>query len=187
MVMTYENLVSECKRLRLRAEKSEAEYMIFLMRAEREHEDVWKGGGCDTFEQFISSNHLLEPGRYRFFAIGVDRSSVDKALDHGAHWTIQLGRMPKPSVGDVKRFSERAAAFVELERVLPSEQAVRQWAAETSANGREPQQIRQVGELAHLRAENQELRAKLRAAEREIETLKKRLGSKAQQRPQPRA
>lgn len=187
MAMTYENLVEECKRLRLLAERSEAEFLVFLMRAEREHEEIWKGGGCDTFEQFISSNHLIEPGRYRFFAIGVDRSSVDKAIEHGAHWTIQLGRMAKPSAGDVKRFSARAAAFVELEHVLPSEQAVRQWAAETSANGREPQLIRQVGELAHLRAENQELRAKLRAAEREIETLKKKLGSKAQQRPQPSA
>jgi hypothetical protein len=169
--MSYEKLVEECKRLRLKSERAEAEFFIFLLLAEQEQKEIWQGGGCDTFEQFLASNHLCRPDRYRFFAIGVERTSAETALANGAHWTIQAGRMPVPSKKALTDFSDRAAAFIEIENTAPSEEAVRQWAAEVNANGRQPGKIVQVGELHRLRAENQELRLKLRVAEQRIAVL----------------
>jgi hypothetical protein len=164
--MSYEQLVEECKRLRLKSEKAEAEFFAFLMVAEREHAEVWQGGGCADFQQFLASNHLADGRRYRFFAIGVDRVGLDTAIAHGAHWTIQAGMLPDPSPKVLRDFTERARAFVEMEHTAPAEQTVRTWAAEAVASGRDPKRVQQVSELHRLRAENQELRAKLRAAEK---------------------
>jgi len=186
--MTYERLVEECKALRHKSEQSEAEFFLFLLVAERNHAEVWQGGGCETFDQFLASNHLCRYERYRFFSLGVDRTSAEMALANGAHWTIQAGKMVEPDKAVLDKFAARAIAFVEIEHVKPSEESVRQWAAEGNANGREPQKNRQVSEMARLRAENQDLKMKLRAAEREIMQLRSKLGGKKEkERPQPRA
>jgi len=189
--MDYEKLVSECKRLRLKSERAEAEFFAFLMVAERDHEGVWRGGGCDTFEQFLTSNHLCKQERYRFFAIGVDRVTLGAALANGAYWTIQAGKMHEPSKAALRDFGERARAFVELEKTAPSEEAARQWAAEITSRGRDPQKLAQVSELHRLRAENQELRAKLRASEKRVAELEAKVAGKVakkeDRRPQPRA
>jgi len=180
--MSYDDLVEECKRLRLASEMSEAKFFAFLMVAEREHAEIWQGAGCDTFEQFLTSNHLCKPERYRFFAIGVDRVGLDAALASGAYWTIQAGKMHEPTKQALKAFGERAAAFLEVEKTAPSEEASRQWAAEVSARGREPQKIAQVSELHRLRAENQELRHKLKLADKrvlELESMIAKMGKKA--------
>ena len=172
-------MVEECKRLRLQSEKAEASFFAFLMVAEREHAEVWQGGGCAEFKQFLTSNHLAKPDRYRFFAMGVDRVGLDTALAHGAHWTIQAGMMPAPTKKALSDFTQRAAAFVEMEHTAPAEETVRAWARELAANGREPQRVQQVSELHRLRAENRELRAKLQAAEKriaELERSKKKAG-----------
>lgn len=185
--MTYEHLVEECKRLRLRSEMAEAEFFAFLMVAERQHQSIWAEAGCTTFEQFLTSNHLCKPDRYRFFAIGVDRVGLDAALANGAYWTICAGRMPEPSKSDLQKFDDRAKAFVQLERTLPSEEAVRQWAAEIAGRETEPRKIVQVGELERLREENRILHAKLAAAEKRIAELEGRAPVAAVRRPRRRS
>ena len=56
--MGYEQLVEECKRLRLKGERAVAEFFAFLMIAEREHEEVWRGGGYSAGTSIIQ-HHLL--------------------------------------------------------------------------------------------------------------------------------
>ena len=170
---TYENLVTECKRLRHAAETSEAKFFLFLVSVERDYEEVWRAAGCDTFEQFVISNHLCKPDRYRLFVGGLDRTSADQALAHGAYWVIQAGKMRGPSADAMSEYATRATAFAELEHTSPSEETCRQWATELGAKPEMSGVVRRVSELHRLRAENAELRAKLRAAERELATLRK--------------
>lgn len=171
--MSYEKLVEECKRLRLKGERAVAEFFAFLMIAEREHAEIWQGGGCETFEQFLNSNHLCDSSRYRFFAIGVDRVGLEVALENGAHWTIQAGRMIEPTKKALEDFGARARAFVETEKTAPSEKAVREWAAQINANGREPQKIKQVSELHRLRAVVQEQQGATRIVEKQKTELER--------------
>ena len=174
MTMTYEQLVSECKRLRGRHERAEAEFYVFLMTAEREHSEVWQEAGCADFKQFLRSNHLCDTDKYRFFAIGVDRAGLDEALANGAPWTIERGRMDQAAPKAIEEFTNRARAFVETESVAPSEQTVREWRSQVAARANEHATVRRVDELNRLREENKHLKAELKAAKAriaELETL----------------
>lgn len=171
MSMTYNELVTQCKALRAAHERAEAQFLLFLMRAELECCEVWREAGCTDFDQFIRSNHLCEVQRYRFFAVGIERSSVDDALSNGAHWTVTLGMAPRPTSDFVEGFKARAVAFVATERVAPSEQTVRQWRAELSVPTREHGTIRKASELDRLREENRRLTAELTAAKARIAEL----------------
>jgi hypothetical protein len=174
--MTYEHLIDECKRLRGRHQRAEAEFFVFLMSAEREHAAVWRDAGCVTFEQFLKSNHLCDPSRYRFFAIGVDRVGVGEALANGAFWTIERGRMDQatPPIA-IQEFTARAHAFVETEGFAPSEQAVREWRSQVVASGKDHATVRKVNALARLREENKRLSAELKVAKTRITELEGQL------------
>ena len=181
--MTYEQLVAECKRLRGVSERAEAEFFAFLMRADREYEDVWRGNGCVSFRQFMTSNHLRDPDRYLFFAKGVDNVGLDAALANGAPWTIEIGRAAvkdQPMV--IEGLVERAAAFVETERVAPARMTVESWSRELLAPERQHQTIQKADELHRLRAENQKLKAELAAAKARIAELESMVNP-----PPPRA
>ena len=173
--MTFEELIAECKRLRGLHERAEAAFFVFLRTAEVEHADVWREAGCSTFDQFLTSNHLCEPGRYRFFAIGMSRVGVDEAIQNGAPWTIQRGKMDSEAPASLAAFTERARAFVALEGVAPSEQTVRTWKAETtSKNALEHRTIQRVDELSRLREENKRLKSELAAAHMRIAKLEEK-------------
>lgn len=181
---TYERLVEECKRLRTLVDKTEVSLFVFLMKAEREYESVWRDAGCASFAHFLQSNCLPRFDRYRFFAMGVDRVGLDAAQTYGVHWTCAAGRMDKPSKAALADFIKRAAAFLLKNHVAPSEESVRVWAAEVSpARDDEPKVVREASELARLRARVQELEAKLAAAEKTIAELKRKL--KGESRPRP--
>lgn len=170
--MTFDELVAKCKSLRGIHERAEAQFFVILREAEVAYEQVWKEAGCSTFDQFLMSNHLCEPKRYRFFAIGLSRVGVDEAISNGAPWTVQRGRMDSEPREALEAFSERARAFVELEGVAPSDQTVRGWKAETtSKNALEHRTIQRVDELHRLREENKRLKADLAAAKKRIDEL----------------
>lgn len=191
--MTYEELVTECKRLRAAAQKAEAEFFLFLMKVEKEHEEVWSGAGCVTFDQFLKSNHIVDSDKYRFFTIGLGRveelQKVDEKRDrgeepgegakpkdvqdvarrNGAPWICAIGRQPMPEDA-FREFAQRAEAFVEVEGVPPREQTVDIWRRDVlpKQGKADHRTIRRVDELSRLRAENAALKA-------ENAALKKRL------------
>jgi hypothetical protein len=184
-IMDYESLVQECKRLRALHERAEAEFFIFMMVAEREHKDIWAGAGCVTFDQFIRSNHLGKVDRYGLFVHGVNRCGVDAALNHGAAWTIEAGKIENATPEVLAQFAARAQAFTETERVAPSEEAVREWRAQIDTRTKVHGTIRKVDELNRLRAENEVLRVELRAAKRRISELEKTVSKKMKASTQP--
>jgi hypothetical protein len=180
--MTYEELVETAKALRLKSERAEAEFFAFLLRAEADAGDVWREAGCATFEQFVRSNQLCEFDRYANFARGVERTSLEDALANGAHWAMQVGKMHEPSKGLLAQFSEKASAFLEVHNVAPSEKTVQSWARELAQPPGPTGAIRQVSELAQLRAKVQVLEAEARKLRKENERLSKQL-SKYEPRP----
>ncbi len=173
--MNYEELVEQCKQFRAKAERAEAEFLAFLMLAEGAHDDVWKGAGCATFEQFLRSNHLCRPERYSAFVRGVDRVGKADALVNGAAWTIEASKFGDEHLAAIEQFSARATAFVETEKVAPSEETVREWRAQIEQSTKEHSTVRRASELHRLRAENQKLRAELKSAQSLIVTLQGKL------------
>lgn len=169
--MNYEELIAECKRLRREAERAEATFLAFLMKCEKSYEEVWRGAGCETFDQFIRSNDLCKPDRYLLFAVGVGRVGLQAALANGAHWTIQAGRMRDPSDEILEAFQERATDFVSVHGVAPSNETAREWAAELQPARENTAGQARASELRRLRAENARLRAELKAANARIEEL----------------
>ena len=172
-------IIAEAKRLRVEYENAEARFFGFLMEVERDRAHVWKAAGCADYEQFLRSYHLVDPSRYRFFAMGADQVGIDLAVEHGAHWTVQRGKMsaanaPKKAI---REFEERARAFVEVEKVAPSEQAVREWKNEVLASDRVHSVVRKQDRLHQLESENASLRRELAAAKKKIALLEKRLGA----------
>lgn len=181
--MGYEQLVAECKRLRSEAERSEARFLAFLIVAEREYAPEWGSAGAADFEQFLRSNSLCDTDRYRLFRDGADKVGVDVAIQYGAHWAMQVGKMRDSKTSVISEFADRAAKFQEVNAVSPSEQVVTGWrqeleAAERAVAGESPKRVRaqlQVDELHKLRAENEKLKASLRAAERRVTQLESEL------------
>lgn len=169
--MTYEQLIEECKRMRARHERAEAEFFLFLMKVDVEHTETWREAGCSDFDQFLRSNHLGKPDRYRAFAAGVAKVGVEAALSNGAPWTMSAGVLAATTPEALPAFSARAEAFVASESVAPSEEAVRQWRAELDTRASPPAGISRASELVRLREENKVLRAKLAAAEARIAEL----------------
>lgn len=169
--MTYEELVLECKRLRGIHERAEAEFFLFLIRAERELAEVWREAGCSDFAQFLRSNHLADTDRYRFFVIGTDRVGAAVAVRNGAPWTVERGRADNAPPEVLEAFAARASAFVETEGVAPAEQTVTGWRKEIVSGAKPHNTIRRVDELAKLREENKRLKAELSAAKKRIVAL----------------
>ncbi len=169
--MTYEEMVAECKKMRSRHERAEAEFFLFLMKVDAEMSNVWREAGCSNFDQFLRSNHLTKPERYRAFALGVSKVGADAALANGAPWTMSAGSLSVTTPEALKSFAARATAFIEVENVAPSEEAVRQWRAELDTRATPPVGITRASELLRLREENKALRAKLAAAEKRIKEL----------------
>ena len=169
--MTYEQLVTECKRLRVETERAEVQFFLFLVKVEKEHADVWREAGCADFDQFLKSNHLTKPERYRFFLRGLDSVGEKMALENGVPWTISAGMLMLTTPEAMPSFEARAAAFVASERAAPSEEAVRQWRAEVDTRAAPPVGITRATELMRLREENKKLRADLAAAQARIAEL----------------
>lgn len=177
--MTYEQLVEKCKELRLRAERSEAEFFIFLMMAEVDHADIWREAGCSDFDQFLYSNHLCKPSRYRLFVAGCNHTGVDAARTNGAAWTIEAGRMRQPTPEILEEFNNRAQAFVETTGTAPSEETSANWRRELDKpSADEHSTIRKASELHRLRAENAQLRADLASAKKRIGELEAKLATR---------
>lgn len=149
------------------------------MVAETEYEEVWRDAGCESFDQFLSSNHLAKVDRYRSFRLGVERSSLTEALNHGASWTMALGHMASPSAKVTEEFTARAVAFLETEHVAPTEETVREWRAQVQGSQKKHATIRKVDELNRLRAENATLKAENAALKKRIADLEDKSKKKA--------
>lgn len=169
--MSYEDLVEECKRLRLAHEQAEARFFVFLMVVEKDHVDTWGGTFAATFEHFVLSNHLAKWSRYDLFVRGVDRVGTEAALLHGVDWTMQAGKFRDASDGAIAEFTARASAFLETERVQPSEETVREWRNQIDSPGKPHETVRRASEIARLRGENEKLKAELRVARKKIAQL----------------
>jgi hypothetical protein len=186
--MTYEDLVEKCKELRRDAERAEVRYFLFLVACEREHSDVWKGGGCSTFEQFMRSNHLPEYDRYLAFRDGLDKRGVDAALQVGVPIMTKVGRL-RDELGDT--LIRRALDFVKVEGVAPKDETVDGWArALPKEDAPGARTANRAAEIDRLREENRILKAECKTLRKENEDLKAKLAKKAKIRPhesQPRA
>lgn len=161
--MTYESLVNECKRLRTVHERAEVQLFLFLVKVESEYRDVWMNAGCDSFDQFLRSNHLPKPDRYKLFAHGLARCGVDDALAHDVGWVMMVGMRPIDNT-TLESLRERATAFREVEKTAPSEETSKMWRAELEPRSKPPEVISRATELMRLREENKKLRADLAAA-----------------------
>lgn len=169
--MTYEELINECRRLRLAHEQGEARFFVFLMEAESKHREVWSAFGHATFDTFLRSNHLVDTDRYAAFVRGVEKSSVSQAMSVGAPATIQLGRIRSANPDVSAEFIRRAEAFVSTENVVPSDQTAALWRRHLDAPEQEHRTIRKASELDRLRGENHRLKLELATAHKRIAEL----------------
>jgi len=174
--MTYDELVTECKRLRRESEQSEARLFLFLMMAETDYVDVWSGFGCASFDQFLRSNGpLAKPERYALFKIGVSKTSAEQAAKFGVHWTIQAGKLD--SDADVKQLADRAEAFVKIHLVGPAEETASKWRAEAQGRGQTntAKAVAKASEIVHLRTENAKLKADVQTMPTNMADARKRI------------
>ena len=177
---SYEELVQACKQARDASERAEAAFFLLLMAVETQHAETWKAAGIEEFEQFISSNGpLCQPQRYRLFCVGCARIGIEAAAEHGAHFTIEAGKVRDVNPRVIVELMGRASAFREVHGVAPSEQASREWRKEVDQPQEEHRTVKAANELGRLRAENEKLRADLRVARARITELEKLAGVRA--------
>ena len=113
------DLIDRFKALRADYQRSEAKFLLFVMEAETKYGFIWQQTGVANFSQFLKSNHICDTGRYDAFVEGMRRSSLDKAMQYGADWVIQLGKVPQPSKKNIEEFAKKTESFVQQHGVPP--------------------------------------------------------------------
>lgn len=173
--MSYEELVAECKRLRTEAERSLAQFYAFLVVVERSYDSVWRGAGHTRYESFVKQV-LTYPHLYVEFRDGLDKVGVDAAIENGAHWTIEIGKIRNTTPAMIEEMASKALHFREVNEKPPSAQTAHQWAsslgAQFATNGGADAR---ASKLRKLEIENRELRQKLRKVEAERDALRAEL------------
>jgi hypothetical protein len=186
--MTRDEIIAECRRLRAAHEHAEAAFFVYLMRIERERDDIWKMGGCTHFDSFLRSADLCMPDRYRLFRDGVDRVGVELAVANGAHWTMQVGKNREAPKKVLEEFVARAEAFREVHETAPSPQVSREWANQLFPSDKPAAVSTQASKLRQLMAENKKLKAENISLKTENARLKEELrGKGAKKMPHMRA
>lgn len=175
-------LVDELHALRLKRDRADA---VFLLRCVDVEEEYWKiiheDLKCASYAQFLKSNSILEPARYDNFKAGLAKIGREKALEIGGDATIIAARLSN-GAAQVRKYVEAIDAWrMKNHDAQPSNQAAERLLYQVDPREREPQAVSEMKLINQLRAENAELRAKLRTAEAKIKQLQKQLGK------QPRA
>lgn len=176
--MDYENLIVECKRLRLAFERDEARFLVALSDIEEQHMDMLSQNGCATFENFLKTHNLCDAARYSLFRAGLAKVGREAAEQIGVQAVLGAARIKEPDKAPA--FVQWAGSFVEQHGTAPSGQAVNRELLTrgfVEPSAKPAQVVKASNELARLRAENAELRAQLKAeqakSKRLAETVKK--------------
>lgn len=178
--MTIAEVMGEIRRARREAEEAEARFFVVLWHVEQERPDVWGAAGA-TFDMFLQTHHCCQPARYREFVAGMDKTSEADVVAIGVDAARVAAKMNPEAV---PAFVAQCKDFAEVNGVKPSEQTARDYAKRLQQP--EPRPVAQANELRTLRAENAELRAKLKLAERRIADLERENEDLKLGRPAPR-
>ena len=174
--MTLETLVATLKKYRCAKEQAEADWFLALMDAESKHSKIWQAAGISTFHEFLSVYSLVKPHIYDEFVRGFKRLGTKAVKKHGAAFTAEVGKVREPSSKLLGEMKQRATAFREIEKVAPSSQTAERWRRDLDTPDNRPHRaLRKVDEMSQLRAENAELKAKLKVATARIKTLESQL------------
>jgi hypothetical protein len=132
---------------------------------------IIKAAGNDCFERFLKSNGLVDPGRYASFKAGLIKIGRDQALAIGSEATIVAALLTNGSAKYIKGMRDWRTQHG---GVMPTRETAKHILMQVDPRPEEPRASRQQDELARLRAENIELKAKLRMAEARIRELERK-------------
>lgn len=190
--VTYESIVKELRELRLSRDQADARLLVRLQDVERDHLSIVLESGCDSFAQFVQE--FVKPARYEAFKLGLAKIGEEQALAIGSDATIVAGKATSAVIAE-EYTSACKAWVVEHGGTMPTRESAERVMGHYQKHAGKPKSLadqeRREDELSRLRAENAELRAKLRSAESELTRLRK-LAAKPAQRartaaPQPHA
>lgn len=171
--MTYDDIVSELRALRLERDRADARLLLRLVEIENDHIDTILAAGCASFAQFLKQLGMIDVARYDTFKRGLSRVGAEEALAIGSDATIVAGQLTN---GPEQYVDAIRASIEERGGTLPSRQTAKRILMQVDPRRETPRAMRKKEELAKLRAENatlkaenKQLRRKLRALERKME------------------
>lgn len=179
--ITYDRLVTELRDLRLERDIADAKLLLRLTEIEKGHMKLILDAGCESFDQFLKSNSLVDPGRYEAFKLGLKKlKSAEHALEIGSDATIIAGQL-------TNRPSKYVSAIIAWKNdhggTQPTRETAKRLLMQVDPRAEEPQSVRRQNELEQLRAENSKLRAQVRSLEAKVRTLETRLGKRGSDQP----
>lgn len=172
--MNFNQIITECRRLRSEAEVAEAKFLTFLRKVELEFMDELRANGCDTFERFLKTHGLCDAARYRKFTLGFDKLKLDQD-------TAQQMGVPAVMAGSEIKNKRRSSSYIDavvawkLDHgdVMPKPETAQRLMRQVDPRKEIPQAVRKLSEIDRLRIENSKLRARVRELETELRAAKK--------------
>jgi hypothetical protein len=183
MKITYDALLDELRDLRQQRDKADAVFLIRLLDVERQHMDVIRAAGCQSFAQFLKSNALTDPARYENFKAGLEKVKDENLAEEiGSEAVIVASQLTTPKMAP--KFVKAITAWRDDEKhagMRPSQETAKHILLQVDPREEEPEAVRRQSELARLREENKRLRAENAKLKARIAALENK------NRPQPRA
>lgn len=173
-IETLADFLQAALSLRARTEEALARYLIFLRTFEQTRKDIWGSAGCETFESFVQTHHLINVASYRNFCVATGMMTTEQLLAIGAEAAVEAASFRSPDPQKITAFVDRALSFRKMNGgVAPSGQTARQWVLQIDP--REPRVVASANKMAMLEAELVDARQKIKVLERENAVLKKQL------------
>jgi len=171
---TIDQIINECRKLRIAFERDEARFFIGLAEIADKHTQTITDANCATFEAFLKKHEICEPSRYSTFRKGLAYTTPERAAELGTHAVMELAQVREPA--NVPKYEEAVSAWRETHGgVAPTRETACRLLRQVDPRAEVPAATKQVSELNRLRAENAELRAEIRALRAENAELKSKL------------
>jgi hypothetical protein len=169
--LTVEDIVTHCRKLRLAFEKDEAKFFLGLVSVERQHMTFLRGNGCGTFMSFIKTYQFCEPARYSAFVKGLEHLKSDSEAERiGAPAVIALAQTVDAQ--NVTKYTQAIDAFrYEHQGLTPRLEQAKKILRQVDPRPEVPRNVTLLAVRAKLEAENAQLKADLRMAQKKIREL----------------
>jgi hypothetical protein len=182
---TVEQIVADLAELRRVRESADARLMMAIVEIEDGPDmETIRSFGCETIDQFLKSNGICDPARYRNFRAGFTKLGDDKAQ------AVALGSDAVMAAANLKGGGDATARYVAAIRehsasragIKPSFETAQRIVRQVDPREETPRVVQFAStlrtEAARLQAENSELRARVRVLETEVKELRRLVPAK---------